>query len=125
VVFVSPFQVDLVLSGSQRLDPTFEYFVLLGQSEDLGFDPIPGARSDDLISSVTGGPQLLRDARALATTYEDFVVDKSFELTNRLFEVLLLLLFDLTLIEEHGLVERVTHEGFIHCDADVPAIYCR
>ncbi len=38
---------------------------------------------------------------------QDLVVDESFELTNRLLEMLLLTLLDLALVDEDGLVDRV------------------
>ena len=111
VVFVSPFPVDLVFPRIQRIDPALERLVFVRQPKNLGFDPIPGGRADDLVAPLLRRPQLLREARAFPAAHQNLVVDEPFELADGLLEVLLLALLDLPLIDEHRLVQRIVDDS--------------
>ena len=50
VIFVSPFPIDLVFPGIERADAALERLVLLGQAQDLRFDPVSRGGADDLVA---------------------------------------------------------------------------
>jgi len=104
---ISPFPVDLVLSGIQSIDPALELFVTGGEAGHLRLDPLAGARPHHLVAAGSGGAQLLGDACPLPAAHEDLVLDEPLELADSLLEVHLLAFFDFLLVDEDRLVERV------------------
>ena len=95
---------------------------LLGETQDLRFDPVARGGADDLVASSPRGAQLLGDARPLAAAHQDLVVDEPLELTDGLLEVLLLALLDFALVDEHGLVHRIVEPLRVHGDVELPAV---
>src|SRR4051812_9007092 len=102
---VSPFPVNLVLSGIQGMDPPLELFITGGETGHLRLDSLAGAGTNHLVTAGSGGAQLLGDSRPLPATHEHFVFDEPLELTESLLEVLLFACLDFLLIHEDRLVQ--------------------
>ena len=115
MILVSPFPIDLVFPGIERTDAALERLVLLGEAQDLRFDPVSRGGAYNLVPSSPCGAQLLGNTPTLPPTDQDLVVDESFELTHGLLEVPLLAFLDIPLVHKHGFIHCIVQGTWVHC----------
>ena len=80
--------------------------------------------TDNLVTSRPRGPQLFSDTRSLAAAHQDFVLDEALKLTDSLLEMLLLAFLDLSLVDEHGFVDRIIEPLRVHGNLECRTVGC-